>query len=191
MKSKKNPTMTVTDFPLRKPVICLMAAAMVLIFLTSFLTGGRVPSEGTTGAPVQSDAMAPVPDLMARLNNDPQDEQTVLELAEIFSRVQDWDKAILFWSKAVTLNSENLGARYHRGTALLHQQRYDEAIKDYEFILQVQPQAYQALYYLGVINKYGFKNNDAAKKYFQQALDLKPEDKEMASDLEKELATLK
>ena len=193
MKTRKHTNGVLTDFPLRKQVIAMMGAGLVLIFLTSFIAGGRMPAEGSGKArgAAQSDVMAAVPDLMAKLKNSPEDEPTILELAEIFSRVQDWPKAVQFWSKAATIDSQNIGTRFHRATALVHLERYDEAIKDYEFILQVKPQAYQALYYLGMINKYGLQKPAAAKTYFQRALDLKPEHPQMVADLEKELADLK
>lgn len=181
------------EFPMRKLIVGMMALAVAAIFLTSFLAGPNVPVERQNGPKksMKSDEMSAVPALMARVKDNPKDEEAVLELAEIFSRAQDWQKSAHFWSKAVELDPKNLGARYHRGFTLVQMERYDEAVADYEFIIQAKPDAFQALYYLGVINKYGYKNPEAAKKYFQQVLDLKPSDKDILAEIQKEISDLK
>jgi tetratricopeptide (TPR) repeat protein len=192
----KNRTKAVTahiEFPMRKLVVGMMAVAIAAIFLTSFFTGANVPLERQAGAKksMKSDEMSAVPALMARIKDNPKDEEAVLELAEIFSRAQDWQKSEFFWSKATEIDPSNLGARYHRGFTRVQLKRYEEAIADYEFILQAKPDAYQAHYYLGVINKYGLDKPDVAKRYFQQALAAKPQDRELVAEIEKELSDMK
>lgn len=191
----KNRTKTVTayaDFPMRKLILGMMGLAVAAIFLSSFLRGPNLPQqrESAKTKTMSSEVISAVPELMSRVKDNPKDEKAILELAEIFSRVQDWQKSAHFWSKMVELNPKCLNARYQRGFALVQIERYDEAVADYEFIIQVKPDAFQALYYLGVINKYGYKNSEAAKKYFQQVLDMNPSDKDILAEIQKETSDL-
>lgn len=182
----------VGGFPLRKLIVGMMALAVAAVFIASFVNG-PMPGvrQSTPMKASKQDDMSAVPALMARIKDNPRDANAVLELAEIFSRAQDWGKSAHFWSKAVELDPANLGARYHRGFTLVQLERYDEAAADYEFILKAKPDAYQAHYYLGLINKYGRKNPEAARKHLQQALDMNPPDRELAAEIRKELSDLK
>lgn len=192
MKARTRTTTMAAEFPMRKLIVGMMALAVAAIFLTSFTTG-PIPGERQSGPTksVKKDEMSAVPALMARIKDNPKDEEAVLELAEIFSRAQDWQKSEFFWSKATEIDPNNLGARYHRGFTRVQLKRYEDAIADYEFILQAKPDAYQAHYYLGVINKYGLDKPDVAKRYFQQALAAKPQDRELVAEIEKELSDMK
>jgi tetratricopeptide (TPR) repeat protein len=178
---------------MRKMIVGMMAVAVAAIFLTSFITGANAPRERQAVAKnsMKSNEMAAVPALMNRVQSNPKDEEALLELAEIFSRTESWEKSLVFWTKALELNPNNLGGHYHRAYALVELQRYDEAIADYEFILKAKPDAYQAQYYLGVIYKHGLKKPDAAKMYFQQALAANPKDNDLVSEIKKELSDMK
>jgi len=168
----------------------MMGTAITAIFLTAFITGANAPFEHPAGQKKtdQSDNMAELGPLMARIKTNPQDVDALISLAEVFSRSKDWQKSEHFWSKVVELDPKNIGAHYHRGFTLVQLKRYDEAIAEYEFVLQAEPDSLHALYYLGVINKYGLEKPDVAKKFFQQALTLKSENRELVMDIEKELA---
>lgn len=192
----KNRTKAVTehaDFPMRKMIVGMMAMTVAAIFLTSFIKGANAPLERQAVANIsmKSSDMAAVPALMNRVQSNPKDEEALLELAEIFSRTENWEKSLFFWTKALELNPNNLGGHYHRAYTLVELQRYDEAIADYEFILKAKPDAYQAHYYLGVIYKHGLKKPDAAKMYFQQALAANPKDNDLVSEINKELSDMK
>ena len=192
MKARKHAAAEAGQFPMRKLIVGMMALAVAAVFTASFINGPMPPqAQGGSQKAVKRDEMAAVPALMARVKDNPKDEEAVLELAELFSRTQDWQKSAHFWTKAVELNAKNLGARYHRGFTMVQLERYDEAAADYEFIIQAKPDAYQAFYYLGIINKYGYKKPDEARKYFQKALDINPSDKEIVSEIQKEISEIK
>jgi len=169
-----------------------MALAMGAVFLSSFVRGpGQPPAQHSTRQTAMNDeAMAVVPDLMNRIQKNPQDKEAVLELAEIFNRVEDWPKARQFWTKAIELDPANLGAHYHRGFALMKLEQYAEAVPDYEYIIRSKPEAYLAHYYLAMINKHILNKPDVAKQHLQQALDTKPDDQDLVTEMKKELAEL-
>jgi len=193
MKNRTKAVTAYSEFPMRKLVVGMMAVAVAAIFLTSFITGANVPLERQAAGKknMKTDEMSAVPALMSRVQANPKDEEALLELAELFSRTENWEKSLHFWTKALELNPDNLGGHYHRAYSLVELQRYEEAIADYEFILKVKPDAYQAHYYLGVIYKHGLKKPDAARMHFQQALAANPKDNELITEIKKELSDMK
>ncbi|MDD4701737.1 MAG: tetratricopeptide repeat protein [Desulfovibrio sp.] len=179
--------------PMRqKPTVCLMAFGIFILFMVAFVGGAGLPavSQKAGTAASASDSMAEVGALMAKLKKNPQDVTTLQTLAETFSREQDWERAALFWSKAIDLMPEDVNALNHRAAALARAGNYNEAVLDYEKILRLDPKNYHALYYLGVIHKYGFQNKDRARLYLQQALAMKPQEQEFKKAIEEELAAM-
>lgn len=193
MKNRTKTVAAYADFPMRKLIVAMMGLAVAAIFLSSFLRGPNVPQqrESAKTKTMSSEVMSAVPELMARVKDNPKDEEAILELGEIFNRAGDWQKSLHFWTKAVELNPDNLGAHFHRAYALVELQRYEEAIPDYEFIIRAKPGSYQAHYYLGMIYKHVLSKPEVAKRHFQLALDAKPKESELASDIQKELSDMK
>lgn len=193
MKNRTKAVTAYAEFPMRKMIVAMMAVGITAIFLTSFIMGPNVPLErqAESKKSMKSDGMTAVPALMSRIQENPKDEEALLELAELFSRTENWEKSLYFWTKALELNPDNLGGHYHRAYTLVELQRYDEAISDYEFILKAKPDAYQAHYYLGVIYKHGLNKPDLAKKHLQQALAANPKDNELISEINKQLSDMK
>ena len=181
-----------TEFSMKKPVLGLMAVGILIVFLTSFINGSGIPdgSRPSGEGQAKSEALAEVPALMAKLQENPKDMDALMELAESFSRAQDWDKAALFWGKIVDLKPEDVNALNHRGAALMQAGRYHDAIADFEKILSANPKTYHALYHIGIIYKYGLKENEKAKEYLQRALDANPQDQNLLKAIQQELATL-
>lgn len=193
MKNRTKAVTAYAEFPMRKMIVAMMAVGITAIFLTSFIMGPNVPLErqAESKKSMKSDGMSAVPALMSRIQENPKDEEALLELAELFSRTENWEKSLHFWTKALELNPNNLGGHYHRAYSLVELQRYEEAVSDYEFILKAKPDAYQAHYYLGVIYKHGLGKPDLAKKHLQQALAANPKDNELISEIKKELSDMK
>ncbi len=184
---------TKTDNSMQKMIIAMLGLGVLAIFLTAFVSGVGIPTakERPAANAEDSEMMSSVPPLMAKLKDNPNDKEALLQLAHVFNRAEQWDKAEPFWSKVVALDPENTGARYHHGFALAQLNRFPEAIAEYEAILKAKPGESIAHYYLGLINKQGLKKLDVAKKHFKQALALKPDDKELVAEIEKELANMK
>jgi tetratricopeptide (TPR) repeat protein len=188
MAAKHQIRVTEVSFSLQKPVILLMAAGIIIMFMTSFLGGGNIPGERSSKiAQNNDDAMAEIPALMAKLKDNPKDTDTLQDLAEAFSRAKDWEKAAVFWSKMIDILPEDINALNHRGAALMRINRYDEAAADYEKILLIRPKEAHALFNLGLIHKYGFQNKEKARDYFQQALAKKPNEAGLVKAIQDEL----
>lgn len=184
---------TKTELSMRKMIIAMVGLGVLAIFLTSYAKGVYVPTakERVASTSAESGMMSSVAPLMAKLKDNPNDKDALLQLAYLFDRAEEWVKAEPFWGKVVALDQTNIGARYHHGFALAQLNRLPEAVSEYEAILKAKPEEAVAHYYLGMINKHGLKKPDVAKKHFKQALALKPDDKELLAEIEEELASMK
>ncbi|MDR2893230.1 MAG: tetratricopeptide repeat protein [Deltaproteobacteria bacterium] len=192
MAAKQHPKARAAEpkFTKQKPVIAVTAVCIIIMFLTSFMQGGNIPGEQRTTqqvAPSNNSSMAEIPALMEKLNANPKDTVTLKELAEAFSRANDWDNAALFWGKLIEISPQDIVALEHRGTALMHSNRYHEAIADYEKVLLLYPGEIHALFNLGLIYKYGHQDDAKARSYFQQALDTNPQDPNLLKAIKEEL----
>ncbi len=185
------PAVAVLDHPLRKPVLAVMAAALFALLVTSFLDRTMVQA----GRPARTQAkgkgpMAVVPELMAKLQQNPNDEETILKLADAFMGGKDWQRAEHFYGEALKINPKNLGALFHRAIVNLEQARFPEAVGDFKAVLAIKPDVAEAHYYIGMVSKYELKDPQTAKEHLEKALALAPRGKELAAETQKELENL-
>jgi tetratricopeptide (TPR) repeat protein len=187
----RKPTNAVLDHPLRKLILAVMATTLAALFLTSFLD--RTMVQGTRTARTQAKSkgpMAVVPELMAKLQQNPNDEETILKLADAFMRGKDWQRAEHFYGEALKIDPKNLGALFHRAIVNLEQARFPEAVGDFTAVLALNPDAAEAHYYIGMLSKYELKDPQSAKEHLEKALALAPKGNELAAEAKKELENL-
>jgi len=104
-RMKRKHMVATLDFPARKLILGMMAMALTTLFLTSFLQRMASPVQQQTKAKSKADtAMAAVPALMAKLQENPNDEEAILGLADTFMRAKDWQRAEHFYGLAVKLD---------------------------------------------------------------------------------------
>ncbi len=188
---KPKPAVVACDHPLRKPILALMATALAALFLTSFLDRARVQDSRTARTQAKAKGpMAAVPELMAKLQQNPKDEETLLKLADAFMRGKDWQRAEHFYGEALKIDPQNVGALFHRAIVNLEQRRFPEAIGDFQAVLALKPDVAEAHYYIGMVNKYELKDPQAAREHLEKAQALAPKDKELAAETKKELENL-
>lgn len=187
-------TITVnSESPMRKMIIAMVGLGVLAIFLTSFVMGVEVPAakEHASARSTNSELMSSTLPLMAKLKDNPNDYDALVQLANAFYDAEKWENAEPLWGKIAAKNPTCILSRYRQGFALVQLNRFPEAIPVYEAILKLKPEEAAAHYYLGMINKHGLKRLDVAKKHFKLALALKPDDKELFAEIEKELAAIK
>jgi|GEM_PF-795418 len=89
----------------------------------------------------------------------------------IASTSRDWKKAIEHYTQAIRLDPDNADGFLQRATALEMTGRVDEAIRDYELVLQLRPHHYLALELLAKLHE--IKGNHAkAVDLYRRALPL-------------------
>ncbi|MBI5520636.1 MAG: hypothetical protein HY916_11340 [Desulfovibrio sp.] len=182
----------IKDNSLRKMIIAMLGLGVLAIFVTAFISGANAPQAKERGTAQRQDTSLDdsVAPLMAKLKDNPNDKEAVSNLAHIFTKSDNWEKAAPFWTKLVMMEPENIGSRYHYGFVLSQLNRFPEAMEQYEAILKTNPKELAAHYYMGMINKYGFKNLEVAKQHFQQALSGTLDDPALEAETKKELASM-
>jgi tetratricopeptide (TPR) repeat protein len=193
----KEPSQTY-EFAMRKQVICLVAIGVVIfiIFIMSIIKGSRAPDADAKQAlcceehDKSNGMMAEASTFMLMVQENPQNINALRGLAATFSQGQDWKKATIFWTQVINLAPDDVNALYHRGMALVQAARFHDAIADFEKILTINPNEYHALYYMGIVTKHSLNENDRARKYFQRALDMKPQEQGFIEAVQNEMATL-
>ena len=133
---------------LQKMLVAIVAFGLMAIFMTLLVNGTGIP-DGRQDATrtAANDSQSNIAALMARLKDNPTDVEALQEIAESFSRNEEWDKAVQFWSKVMAITPKDANALNHRGMALLQAERYQEAVSDFEQIVAQDPGAYHAMYY--------------------------------------------
>lgn len=167
-------------------VILMVAAGFVLVLATAFVYRLTHPSlTQTPGQPRHSAAdhddeqqaaagqrdMTGVRELMVKLSEDPDNPEVLKALGREFMHMQAWDQAKGFLEKAVTIKPSDTDAMMMLGVALFNMQSYREAADQFELIVSLDPANAMAKYNLGVIYKYGLKDPETARGYFEQVVD--------------------
>ncbi|MGD1838912.1 MAG: tetratricopeptide repeat protein [Nitrososphaeraceae archaeon] len=77
------------------------------------------------------------------VNNNPYDAYTWLNMGNAYGSLEDYDKAEICYNKALTVDPENISAKGYaltnKGNILSNQNKYEEAIKNYDNALKLLP----------------------------------------------------
>lgn len=179
--------MTTNNARLVQPrhVILLVGVGLAFVLITAFVYRLTHPSlTQSLGQPAHTAAdhgdepqamaqqdMTGVRDLMVKLSEDPDNPDVLKALGREFMRMQAWDQAKGFLEKAVTIKPSDTDAMMMLGVALFNLQSYREAADQFELIVSLEEDNGMAKYNLGVIYKYGLKDPETAKGYFEQVVD--------------------
>src|SRR5436190_8188288 len=117
----------------------------------------NVPTDlsSVSGAP-QPDAGAPpvdmarVQELTSKIKQNPQDFDAIVELANVNFDQKNYADAVNLYKKALEIRPAALNVRTDMGTALFYQNRFDEAIAEFQQTLKADPNNAQALFNIGV-----------------------------------------
>ena len=80
----------------------------------------------------------------------PQDKITLLKIANIYKLTGNNTKALSFYDKLLTIDSNNTDAYFNKGLVLANQKNYDDSIKCFERVIQLSPEYPYAYYSLGM-----------------------------------------
>lgn len=110
--------------------------------------------------------------LSRAIEKEPQDEDTILELADTYHKVNRYSQAINLYKKILDLNARSFEAHYGFGITLKSLGKYDDALEEFKKALEIKisPAVYLSLgevyFNKGVI--------DLAIKNFEESLLLEP-----------------
>jgi len=189
-----------------KLVVGFVAAGLVVMFLWSFAY--RVDHPSLVQAPRQSRAaqaddhdheqqqgdeagMKMIATLMQRLQENPNDVDTLAILGEQFMRMQQWERANQLLERALAVAPTSIEVLNLLGICDFNREKYRESAAKFETILDLAPQNMTARYNLGIL--YGHFLNDAAKarEFLQAVVDAPDVDEQTRQQARDEIANLK
>ena len=95
----------------------------------------------------------------------PEDKITLQKIANLYKLTGNNAKAISFYDKILTIDSNNVDAYFNKGLVLANQKKYDDSIKCFENVIILSPDYPYAYYSLGLA--YEQKNDiDKALEYY-------------------------
>jgi cytochrome c-type biogenesis protein CcmH/NrfG len=152
-------------------VIFTMIFGLVAIGFRGFGLGSD--DEDTTD---QDPTSKLVPTYEAKLQQDPNDFNTMLILANILQNRAEFPEAISWYQKAVELQPNNVDARLAFGQCLASYGQLYDAEAQYKKVLELDSKNVKAEYYLGELYKrWNPPRTEEAKIHYARASELEPE----------------
>jgi len=157
-------------------------------------SGGEAPEGGGApagGAPqrMPPQIMQMVQDYKAALAKNPNDLEALIGLANLEFDSGQWEKAIEYYSRALTLDSKNADVRVDRAIAYHATGRNDLAKKELLLVTRERPTHKNAWLNLGVVNR-DLGDRAEAIRAWERYLELDPQG-EHAASVRQEIAALK
>lgn len=153
---------------------------LIILFSSDVFDAGvtkvntNVSPNQSTGSGIDLGSLQKINNLEARLDANPDDTQTLLELANLNNDSGFYDKAIPLYQRYLEKFPEDADARIDMGVCMYNLGDFDNAIKEMKNALEYEPDHQIGHLNLGVVNL-TTGNFDVAKDWFQKAVDLEPD----------------
>jgi cytochrome c-type biogenesis protein CcmH/NrfG len=118
--------------------------------------------------------MARVQQLTAKIKENPQDFDSIVELGNLNFDQKNFNEAISLYKKALEIRPDARNVRTDMGTAMFYQNRFDEAIATFQETLKADPKDAQALFNLGVAMLHGKNDPKRALEYWEKLVETNP-----------------
>jgi tetratricopeptide (TPR) repeat protein len=153
------------------------------------------PSSGNSSpnpATLKSMADAQAAPLIAKLNSNPRDPETLVSIGNLYYDVQQYSVAVDYYNRALQLRPSDASVRTDMATAYWYLGNADEAISQFNKALAAAPTNPNTLFNLGLVKWQGKHDSAGAIALWKRLLDANPnyeqKDKvlQMLSDVEKQ-----
>jgi len=124
-----------------------------------------------SAAPVD---MARVQGLTAKIKQNPRDFDSIVELANLNFDQKSYGDAVKLYKTALEIRPDALNVRTDMGTAMFYQERFDDAIAEFQQVLQSDPKNAQALFNMGVTMLHGKNDPKRALEYWERMIATNP-----------------
>ncbi|HDQ41805.1 MAG TPA: tetratricopeptide repeat protein [Desulfonatronum sp.] len=175
----------------RRLVIAVLGLGLAFLFIGSLIH--RLQNPGlTTQARLgeTSAAMNEVAGLMARLDAEPNHLPTLLALGDQFMRMGAWDRAAVFWRRALAVDPSHDKALNGLGVAHYNLDQFPESAEQFRRILALHPDNHRAHFNLGMLYKHYLNDPGQARQHFQRVLELAVGDEDLVERIRQELSEL-
>ncbi|GAB1410735.1 tetratricopeptide repeat protein [Desulfovibrionales bacterium] len=192
---------TTKSFPapaLSKVVWFVLAGLIVLVFSTIVyrvehpsLVQHEERRQMPGGDMEKMGGMGNISALMQKLQDHPEDVETMRALGMAFMDMQAWEKSQSFWDMLLKKDAHDVVALNQKGICLFELKRYAEAAEQFEHMLGIEPHNYHAHYNLGILYKHYLEQPDKAVIHFQTVIDAQVDDAELLESAKRELGANK
>ena len=149
-------------------------------------TSGPPPESSAVTSPADMPPPQPMPapsqmlmqqaePLKARLQSNPRDVATLVELGNIYFDASQWTDAIGYYTRALNENPNNPNARTDMGIAYFYSGDPDRALKEFDRSLKTDPRHVQTLFNQGVVKLNGKNDPKGAIASWEQLLNIDPQ----------------
>jgi len=144
--------------PYTTPVLVILAATvLILLFIGLQNRGGPQPSslppgQGVPGTQQSAEMQQQIQEAQRRLLQDPEDQAAIEHLAHLYFETEEWERAETYYRRALEEKPESPELRTDLGTVLNRMDRKQEAIDQFEKVLEYAPDFITAKFNIGVVN---------------------------------------
>jgi len=139
---------------------------------------GQLPGIGTPQpeqAPSPEEISKAAQPLLAQLQTNPTDFDTVVKLGNLYYDAKSYPSAIQYYEKALTIQPSNADVRTDLGTSYWYTGNPDKAIENFEKALTIRPNHPETLFNLGVVKWQGKKDPKGAIVVWEKLLKTNPD----------------
>ncbi len=168
----------------------IFAAAMIILALgvsLGYLFSGSASQTATTGRQTDNQTAGPtsqpesqqpfdstIRSLLQRLSRNPDDATLLVTIGDQYYDHRDYERAVDYYRRSLTLRPENVDVRTDMGTAIWYMGNPDGAIREYETSLKLDPNHPQTLFNMGIVKWQGEHDDKAALELWQRLLSVNP-----------------
>jgi TolA-binding protein/RNA polymerase subunit RPABC4/transcription elongation factor Spt4 len=162
-------------------IIAVISIFIVIILFSSGVFDSSVTTVNTNVNPNQSSgsgidlgSLQNINNLEAKLDANPDDTKTLLELAHLNNDSGFYNKAIPLYQRYLEKFPEDADARIDMGVCMYNLGDFENAMREMKEALEYEPKHQIGHLNLGVVNLTA-GNSDVAKEWFRKAVDLGPD----------------
>jgi cytochrome c-type biogenesis protein CcmH/NrfG len=172
--------------------------AIAVVLVVGTLAGYLLHNSGTpadnsapaaASAPVMPSQAMPSPaemlstqtqPLLARLQTNPKDVTTLVDLGNTYYDAGQWNDAIGYYTRALNETPSNPDVRTDMGVAYFNSGNPDQALKEFDRALKDDPKHVQTLFNVGVVKLAGKNDPKGAIAAWESLLKIAPDYKDRA-----------
>jgi tetratricopeptide (TPR) repeat protein len=147
---------------------------------TSAPSGGTMAQQGLPEGHPPIDSAAIVKQLEGMAAQNPQDVEVRLKLANFLYDQKQYSESIEWYQRALELDPKNVNARTDLGTAYFYVGRPQDALREYDKSLEINPRHEPTLLNTIVVNLEGTHDLAAAQKAWDRLYKLNPDNTDLA-----------
>ena len=154
-------------------ILIIVFSSGILESNNTSLSNSQVQGQTDVTSGVNLNNMQAISDLEAKIKSNPEDHNSLLELAHLKNDSGLFDAAIVNYKTYLDKHPDDADARVDMGVCYYNLRDFNNAIKEMDVALKYNPNHQIAMLNLGVVNL-SAGNLAESKKWLQKAYDLNP-----------------